>query len=143
MSEIVVTRLIKAAPATVYSFFTDLDRWISWQGVGGELEATPGGLLRIRMPGGQVASGQFVELVPERRIVFTWGWEGGGIPVAPGTTRVVVELEAMDGGTLVRLTHHDIDEPRLADEHRDGWQRYLERLSVRAEGGDPGPDAAR
>jgi hypothetical protein len=28
----------------------------------------------------------------------------------------------------------------VADHHRQGWQRYLERLRVRAEGGDPGAD---
>jgi hypothetical protein len=25
--------------------------------------------------------------------------------------------------------------------HRDGWNHYLDRLAVRAAGGDPGPDA--
>jgi hypothetical protein len=25
--------------------------------------------------------------------------------------------------------------------HRDGWNHYLDRLTVRATGGDPGPDA--
>src|SRR5256885_12914865 len=57
-------------------------RWIAWQGVGGELDPRPGGSLRIRMPGGQVATGEFVELVPYTRIVFTWGWEGDTPPVA-------------------------------------------------------------
>jgi hypothetical protein len=26
--------------------------------------------------------------------------------------------------------------------HRDGWEHYLDRLAVRAAGGDPGPDGA-
>jgi Activator of Hsp90 ATPase homolog 1-like protein len=50
MSDVVVTRLIAASPATVFSFFTDLERWTSWQGVGGELDPRPGGVIRIRMP---------------------------------------------------------------------------------------------
>jgi hypothetical protein len=29
----------------------------------------------------------------------------------------------------------------VAEHHRAGWDRYLDRLSIRAEGGDPGPDS--
>jgi uncharacterized protein YndB with AHSA1/START domain len=139
MSDVVVTRRIAAAPATVFSFFTDVERWTSWQGVDGEIDASPGGVFRIRMPGAQVASGEFVELVPDRRIVFTWGWEGDGSPVAPGSTTVVIELEPDEDGTLVRLTHIGIAPPPAAEHHREGWELYLERLRIRAEGGDPGP----
>jgi uncharacterized protein YndB with AHSA1/START domain len=141
MNEVVVTRVIAASPETVYSFFTDLERWISWQGVDGELDPIPGGTLRLRMPGGQQALGTFVELVPSRRVVFTWGWDGDAPPVAPGASTVVVELEPSEHGTLVRLSHSDLTSPEVADHHRIGWERYLERLRVRAEGGDPGPDA--
>ncbi len=52
------------------------------------------------MPGGQIASGRFVELVPEQRLVFTWGWEGEAPPVPPGSTTVVIELEPDPSGTL-------------------------------------------
>jgi uncharacterized protein YndB with AHSA1/START domain len=139
MSDVVVTRRIAAAPATVFSFFTDVERWTSWQGVDGEIDASPGGVFRIRMPGAQVASGEFVELVPDRRIVFTWGWEGDGSPVAPGSTTVVIELEPDEDGTLVRLTHTGLAPPPVAEHHREGWVLYLERLRIRAEGSDPGP----
>ncbi len=140
MTEVVVVREIAAAPATVFSFFTDGARWIAWQGVEGEVDARPGGSFRIRMPGDQVASGRFVELVPHRRIVFTWGWEGASAPLPPGSSTVVVELEPSDAGTLLRLTHRGLEPPPVAEHHREGWERYLERLRVRAEGGDPGPD---
>jgi uncharacterized protein YndB with AHSA1/START domain len=140
VSEVVVTRRIDASPATVFSFFTDLERWTSWQGVDGEIDARPGGVLRLRMPGGEIASGQFVEVVPERRLVFTWGWEGEAPPVPPGSSTVVIELEADSSGTLLRLTHSGLA-PTVAEHHREGWERYLDRLLARAEGGDPGPDA--
>ena len=55
------------------------------------------------MPGGQVASGRFIELIPEQRLVFTWGWEGEAPPVPPGSTTVVIELERDGAGTLLRL----------------------------------------
>ena len=140
MTDVVVTRLIAASPATVFSFFTDAERWTSWQGVDGELDARPGGAFRIRMPGAQVASGRMVEVVPEQRLVFTWGWEGDAPPVPPGSTTVVIELEPTETGTLLRLTHSGLVPQPVAEHHRQGWEHYLERLRVRAEGGDPGPD---
>jgi hypothetical protein len=80
---VVVERRIKARPATVFSFFTDRDRWLSWQGV----EAEPDGA----------------------------------------------------DGTLLRLVHTGLPLPAV-DLHRDGWNHFLDRLGVRAAGGDPGPD---
>ena len=68
---VVVTRRIAASPATVFSFFSDVERWTAWQGVDGTVECRPGGTFRLRMPGGEVAAGNFVELVPARRVVFT------------------------------------------------------------------------
>jgi uncharacterized protein YndB with AHSA1/START domain len=143
MTDVVVTRVIAASPATVFSFFTDIERWIAWQGVGGEIDARTGGVLQITMPGGQVASGQFIEVIPEQRLVFTWGWEGEAPPVPPGSTTVVIELEPDGAGTLLRLTHSALAPPPVAEHHRAGWENYLERLKIRAEGGDPGPDSAQ
>jgi uncharacterized protein YndB with AHSA1/START domain len=140
MTDVVVKRVIAASPATVFSFFTDIERWTSWQGVDGEIDVRTDGLLKIRMPGGQVASGRFIEVIPERRLVFSWGWEGEAPPVPPGSTTVVIELEPDEAGTLLRLTHSGLAPPPVAEHHRAGWERYLERLSTRAEGGDPGPD---
>lgn len=141
MTEVVVTRVIAASPATVFSFFADSERWTSWQGVDGEIELRPGGAFRVRMPGGQVASGQVIEVVPERRLVFTWGWEGAQSLVPPGSTTVVIELEPDAAGTLLRLTHTELAPAPVAEHHRQGWERYLARLGVRAQGGDPGPDS--
>ena len=141
MTEVVVTRMIAASPAIVFSFFADIGRWTSWQGVDGEIELRPGGAFRVRMPGAQVASGRVVEVVPDQRLVFTWGWEGANSPVPPGATTVVIELEPDGAGTLLRLTHSELSPPPVAEHHRLGWERYLERLRVRAQGGDPGPDS--
>ena len=139
MSEVVVTRWIAASPPTVFAFFTDSERWAAWQGVGGTVAAWAGGQLRVIMPDAAAASGQFIEVVPPRRIVFTWGWEGNEIPIPPGSSTVIIELEPADNGTLLRLTHYGL--PADAGElHRKGWERYLDRLTRCATGDDPGPD---
>ena len=134
-------RAIKARPATVFSFFTDRDRWLSWQGTRAEIDARSGGVFRMNVRGDGWACGRFTAVEPYRRIVFTWGWEGPDSPVPPGSSTVEVTLEPVgDDGTLLTLVHSGLPRPAL-DTHRDGWNHYLDRLTVRATGGDPGPDA--
>jgi uncharacterized protein YndB with AHSA1/START domain len=140
---VTVQRRIAARPATVFSFFTDRDRWLSWQGLSAEIDPRPGGVFRMNVRGDGWASGRFVAVEPPRRIVFTWGWEGDASPVPPGSSTVEITLEA-DGDDATRLTlvHRGLPLPALGA-HRDGWNHYLDRLVVRAAGGDPGPDGAR
>ena len=140
MSEVIVTRWIAASPPTVFAFFTDSERWAAWQGVGGTVDARAGGQLRVIMPDAAAASGQFIEVVPPRRIVFTWGWEGNAIPVPPRSSTVMIELEPANNGTLLRLTHSGLP-AEIGELHRKGWERYLDRLARRATGDDPGPDS--
>jgi uncharacterized protein YndB with AHSA1/START domain len=136
---VVVERHIAAAPATVFSFFADTARWLRWQGVEGEIELRPGGVFRMNVRGDGFALGNFLEVVPDRRLVFTWGWEHESLGVPPGSTVVEIELEPEGEGTKLRLTHRELPAP-AADLHRRGWLHYTARLGVAAEGGDPGPD---
>jgi uncharacterized protein YndB with AHSA1/START domain len=141
VTDVVVTRWIAASPPTVFAFFTDSERWAEWQGVGGVVDARAGGVLLVTMPDTAAASGHFIEVVPPRRVVFTWGWEGNEIPIPPGSSTVTIELEPADGGTMVRLTHAGLQPEGLQDLHRKGWERYLDRLARCAAGEDPGPDS--
>jgi uncharacterized protein YndB with AHSA1/START domain len=75
---------IAASPETVFDFLVDPDRLIQWMGRSAELEPRPGGAFRCDINGRDVASGEYVEVEPPSRAVFTWGWEGEGrrsIPV--------------------------------------------------------------
>jgi uncharacterized protein YndB with AHSA1/START domain len=42
---VTVERWIDASPETVFSFFSDPGRWLSWQGVTAEIDPRPGGNL--------------------------------------------------------------------------------------------------
>jgi uncharacterized protein YndB with AHSA1/START domain len=130
---------IAASPETVFPYFTDPGRYIQWMGSGAILEPVPGGAYRIQMRGGVEACGQFLEISPPHRLVFTWGWTHDPA-VPPGATRVVVTLQPEDGGTRVVLRHHDLPDDKQAEHHEAGWEFYLGRLAARASGEDPGPD---
>jgi uncharacterized protein YndB with AHSA1/START domain len=135
---IIIERLIAAPPSVVYSHLTNSTKWPLWQGRDADLEPKPGGLFALSMPDGTRARGQFVDLVPDQRVVFTWGWiDHPGVP--PGSTTVEIELLAEGPGTLLRLTHRGLP-PDEAAAHAIGWTHYLSRLAEVARGRDPGPD---
>jgi uncharacterized protein YndB with AHSA1/START domain len=142
MSDEVVCEVAIRAPAeAVYAMFTDPAKLVRWIGIRALLEPRPGGAFRFELVPGEFCSGRYVELVPHRRVVFTWGWESGAIPVAPGSTTVEVDLDERDGVTHVRLAHRGLD-AALRDMHAGGWTRYLARLAAAAEGREPGLDPA-
>ncbi|MFL5909977.1 MAG: SRPBCC domain-containing protein [Mycobacteriales bacterium] len=130
---------VEAQPETVFSYFTDPARYVQWMGGSATLDPAPGGAYRVGMRDGVQAAGEFVEVEPPHRLVFTWGWTHD-LAVAPGSTRVVVTFHEEDGGTRVVLRHYDLPSDEQRDHHSSGWNLYLRRLTVRVAGGDPGPD---
>lgn len=131
---------IAASPETVFDFFTEPDRMIQWMGRSAELDPRPGGGFRCDINSEAIAAGEYVDLDPPNRVVFTWGWEGEDSTTAPGSSRVEVLLAADGDGTHLRLIHHDLPSAQSAQRHGHGWHHYLDRLSAAATGADPGPD---
>jgi len=130
MTEIVVEQRIAAPPSTVYLHLTDSEKWGAWHGGRAELEATAGGIFSMVMPDGMHARGQYVELIPDQRVVFTWGWiDRPGIP--PGSTTVEISLAADGDGTLLVLTHRSMPDDEAAA-HTAGWNHFLPQLAQAA-----------
>lgn len=128
---------IAARPETVFQFFVDPEKMLRWKGVEATLEPRPGGIYRVDMNGSNIAVGEYVEVSPPNRVVFTWGWEDTDLP--PGSTTVEVTLTPDGNDTVVRLRHLGLPEDQR-QAHLDGWKHFLERLVVAGSGGDPGPD---
>lgn len=128
---------VQARPETVFAFFTDPARMVQWKGVNAALDPRPGGIYRVNVTGRETAIGEYVEVSPPRRIVFTWGWDSG--PVEPGSTRVEVDFIPDGDATIVRLKHFGLDAEGQAS-HKQGWEHFLPRLALAASGQDAGPD---
>ncbi len=111
-----------------------------WQGISAELDPRPGGIYRVNVTGRDIALGEYVEIVPNTKVIFTWGWESESSPVPPGSSTVEVTLTPDGTGTIVRLRHYGLPADQR-DGHAEGWEHYLERLAIASEGRDPGPDS--
>jgi uncharacterized protein YndB with AHSA1/START domain len=127
------TLRIAARPETVWQYWTDPQLMADWWGAA-RLDPQPGGTYLVEMEGGPVMRGEFLELVPYERIVFSFGWDPteGAPPIAPGSTRVEVSLVAHEGDTILTLRH--TLPAAAADHHRAGWELYLPRLTAAVEG---------
>lgn len=134
---------IAARPETVWELLTDPAKARTWWGVTFAFDPRPGGAYSIEVVPGKTVAGEFVELDPPRRLVYTWGWvpDGDGPNlVPPGSSTVEIELVPTAEGTLLRFVHRDLPSPESVTAHGHGWDHYLPRLATVAGGGDPGPD---
>ena len=82
--------------------------------------------------------GTYLEIDRPRRLVFTWGWKDNEF-VPPGSSTIEVSLTPEGTETVLLFVHRDLPEGQDTN-HATGWDYYLPRLGIAAEGGDPGPD---
>ena len=142
-TETAVTRevAIAASPETVWEFLVDPEKATRWMGQSASLDPRPGGEYHVEVISGNVAVGEFVEVDPPHRLVWTWGWEPGtSMPVASGSSTIEVELVPDGDGTLLRFTHSGLPDADATKQHAHGWDHYLGRLAIVARGDDPGRD---
>ncbi len=140
MPDLVKEIVIDATPETVFPFLVEADKHIEWDGTEAELDARPGGVYRVLVAGQYQAAGEFVEVVPNERVVYTFGWDQEGNPITPGSSRVEITLQAEGAKTRLRLVHSGLPDDQAVVDHSHGWGHYLERLSIVAVGGTVPPD---
>jgi uncharacterized protein YndB with AHSA1/START domain len=135
---------IDAPPETVFAFFVDAGKLTRWLAIEATLDPRPGGAcVQVHQGdrrGGPVRMhGQFLEVDPPTRVVFSWGFTDPRIGVPPGSTTVEVTLQPAGSGTRVRLVHRDLPAAEVQN-HARGWTEMLQRL---ARAVATSPDATR
>ncbi len=130
---------IDASRETIFPFLVEPEKMVRWMGLQAQAEPQPGGVYRVVVNDANTARGEFLEVDPPRRVVFSWGWEEPDAVVKPGESTVEISLHEDGDGTIVRLIHSGLPEDRRQG-HADGWHHYMPRLAEVAAGRDPGPD---
>ena len=125
---------IDASAELVYALLTDPSQMKSWFAEWVEADARPGGIFRISGPAEVAIEGTYLEVIANRKVVFTWGGVEG---LTPGQSIVEFLLEPDGKGTLVRLRHYRLPGTVLRS-HRQGWiHSGLPKLKDAAEGRPP------
>ena len=132
-----IKRFINAPRARVYAAWTDPAQLKEWWGPESvrtrNLVADPrvGGEYRwdLTSPEGEEMTvfGEYRELVPGKKIVFTWKWDDDENWKEHNSV-VTVELSDRDGGTELRFIHEKLPSEESRDRHNEGWNSVLDRL---------------
>jgi uncharacterized protein YndB with AHSA1/START domain len=112
-----------------------LRRWYppgaDWDTPVAEVDLRIGGKLRLvmRSPADEEfgGGGEYREITPPTRLVFTWAWDRPEI--GKGTQLVEVEFsEHPNGTTTVVMINRGLIDDQSRESHRDGWEGSFDNL---------------
>ena len=131
-----IERRLTASPARVFAAWTNVEQVKRWAAPGpmevaaAEVDLKVGGRYRIAMAGPDgtthVAVGEYREVVPNARLVYTWRWESWR--ESHRDSIVTVEFNADGGGTTLRLTHSELPDENAVTQHTAGWEGSLAKF---------------
>lgn len=140
-------RTIPAPPQQVYRAWLDPDLLRRWLAPGGmevkrvEIDERVGGYYRVwQADSGSDVGGfdcELLELVPDQRIVFRWGFVGPERKAGPvyDSLLTITLREAPGGGTALTLLHERLEDlaeamPYVAENVEPGWELVLDKLPL-------------
>lgn len=139
-------RVLRAPPARVYRAFLDPDAWCKWlppHGFTGKVHAHDprvGGKYRMSFTnlstgGSHAFGGEYLELVPDRKLRYTAAFDD---PNLPGTMTTTVTLTAVSCGTELNIVQEGIPAVIPTEACCLGWQESLTLLTLLVEPEIPG-----
>jgi uncharacterized protein YndB with AHSA1/START domain len=143
------SRVIKAAPRTIYQAFIDPAALMSWlppEGMTGRIDAfdpNEGGIFRMTLTHDRsdheaagkasehsdVVKGRFLTLVPNERIVQRFEFEADD-PAFAGAMTMTWNFTAVPGGTEVTIVCEDVPVGIKKDDHDKGLKSSLDNLAA-------------
>ena len=136
LPSVTIERRIKAAPTRVYAALTEPSQMMQWWGpdagptLRAEADVRPGGRFSIvfRLLNGEEhnPTGVYREVVPGKKLVFTWEWPG----MPERESLVTFLLEPIEGGTRLTLIHEGLPDEEVRKSHEAGWSGLLDKLLV-------------
>ena len=138
---ITMVRTFAAPAADVFTAFTDatlLRQWLApgfMEVVEASADARPGGHYRIVVadPAGNrhVTSGEYREVIPGKRLVKTWVYEGPNPPVTSYPTLLTVDFrETGPNATEITLRQDQLVTHEDREGNRAGWKACFIKLDA-------------
>ena len=96
------------------------------------LELRPGGRYRVEMRKGDanhVVVGEYREVRPPEKLVFTWKWEVSEMAVGLEDTIVTLEFHDRGQATELILIHEKLATVEEREKHEHGWKGCLDQLA--------------
>ena len=126
------------APQKVWRAWTEPEAVKQWWGPGGndpvsvaQLDVRVGGRFRVVFGGAQgkdhEVQGIYKEVVPERKLVFTWTWPNS---TPERVSQVTIRLTPAAGGTDFHFLHEQLFDETVRDNHKRGWSESLAKLEI-------------
>ena len=129
-----IIRTFEAPVEKVFQAWTDPAKMVKWMGPGTiyckdvQIALKVGGQYRIHMfseeDGDHIAIGEYQEIVPNQKLVFTWSWESGTVT----GSLVTIEFESQGESTQITLLHEDFPTKESAERHNQEWNGCLDKL---------------
>lgn len=146
MSTVTLHRVFSAPPERVYRALLDAEALAKWIPPHGftckvfELDAKVGGRYRMHFTNlgnghSHAFGGQYLELVPNERIVHTDVFEDTNVP---GEMRTTITLKTVSCGTEVNIVQEGIPAMIPVEGCYMGWQQSLQLLALLVEAEIPG-----
>ena len=134
---LVLKRRIKAAPEKVYEAWTRPEQLTLWWGATesakkpiAETDLRIGGRFRVQFWGNNdehhSVSGIYREVVANRKLSFSWAWQS----TPERESLVTIDLNPVNDGTMLTLTHEQFFDEKARDDHGRGWNASLDRLEA-------------
>ena len=131
-----LNRSYPVAPEKVWRAWTEPEAIKRWWGPGAEqavsaahLDVRVGGRFRIVFGGAEgrdhEVRGVYREVVPNRKLVFTWTWPNS---TPERESLVTITFRAAQGGTELEFRHEQLFDQTVRDNHQRGWSESFAKL---------------
>jgi uncharacterized protein YndB with AHSA1/START domain len=129
-----VTHRFRAPREKVFAAFSSIEAMKGWFGCGGHISGSVdfriGGHYRLKSESegcSTVAIGEYQEITPPEKLVFTWKWENDE-DWADVESLITIEFVEENSQTVLTLTQVGFPSEESRSKHTQGWEGCFAKL---------------
>jgi uncharacterized protein YndB with AHSA1/START domain len=122
-----------------------LKQW--WKPMGNQLDEVTndlkqgGGVLYVFSNGDIVISGEYQEVKPNEKLVYSWDWKLKEDMLRNASYKLTVEFRGSGHGSRLHILQENFENEESMQPHREGWDKGLADLQNFLEGSNSSSDA--